>query len=100
MVLASAVQDWSGSQAVFAVAMEQMRAAKTAGTWPLQKDDDRPKPITREWARGSVEWQREQAGEIVPHAPREKPASVPVVGGGTRDTDQEIRELFQATLTP
>lgn len=59
------LQDWSGSQAIFAVAMEQMRAEKAAGTWPL-KDDDRPKPITREWARGSVEWHRQQRGEIGP----------------------------------
>ncbi len=60
------IQDWSGGQAIFAVAMEQMRAEKAAGTWPLPPDNDRPKPITREWARGSVEYDKFMRGEIGP----------------------------------
>jgi hypothetical protein len=93
------IQDWSGGRMFF----EMMRREKAApaSVTASGHPPGPPQPITREWARGSVEWQREQAGEIVPHAPREKPAGVPVGGGGTRrDNDEEIRELLQATLTP
>jgi hypothetical protein len=90
------IEDWNGGKAVLEVARRQMAAEKAAGTWPFAKND-KPQPITREWARGSVEWVREQAGETVPHPPRE--------AGGTstaaRTTDEEeIRELFSSTLKP
>jgi hypothetical protein len=68
-----------------------------SGMAELKEKGDAPTPVTKEWAKGSVEWQREQAGEVVPHLPCEK--IVPAVGGA-RDSDEEIRELFQATLTP
>lgn len=85
------LQDWSGGQAIFAVAMQQMRAEKAAGTWPL-KVDDRPKPIEREWARGSVEWQRQQRGEIGPPKQTKLPASS--IGGARTweaEMDQQLR---------
>jgi hypothetical protein len=61
------IQDWSGGRAIFEVAMQQMRAEKAAGTWPGPvKDDDKPKPITKEWAKNSVEYWKFMAGEIGP----------------------------------
>jgi hypothetical protein len=99
MVLASAGPDWSKPGAAYlAIAREELAAqrasmqTKTGGHPPGP-----PKPVQREWAIGSVEWQREQAGEVVPHPPREKPASLPI-DGSARDADEQIRELFQATL--
>lgn len=59
------IKDWGGGRMWLEVARREMAAEKAAGTWPL-KDDDRPKPIEREWAVGSVEWHRQQRGEIGP----------------------------------
>jgi hypothetical protein len=98
MVLASAGPDWSKPGAAYlAIAREETAKMKAAGTWQRPSADDKPKPIEKEWARGSMEWQREQAGEIVPHSPQEKPTST---SGAARTTDGEIRELFDTILRP
>ncbi len=87
------LQDWSGGRAIFEV--ERRRAAERANGPSPFIPNDQPEFDKPQWAKNSVEWAREQAGEIVPHPPREK------VGGtstATRTTDDEIRELFSATM--
>jgi hypothetical protein len=66
MVLASAVQDWSGSRAMLEIARQETAAMKANGTWPFPRDNDKPQRIEKEWAIGSVEWHRQQRGEIGP----------------------------------
>jgi hypothetical protein len=90
-------QDWSAGRLYLEMARRDMSSmqANTQGNSNLIKAD-KPQPIAREWARGSVEWHREQAGEIVPHVPREKPTAPSIAS----DVDREIRELFSATLKP
>jgi hypothetical protein len=89
-------KDWSSpGAAMLELARRDMAELRAKGA--IAPDSDKPKPIEREWARGSVEWQREQAGESVPHAPSEKPAAAPHIAS---DVDREIRELFSATLQP
>ena len=59
-VLASAGPDWSKPGAAWLeIARREM------AEYPIGKDD-RPQPVIREWARGSVEWERQQRGEIGP----------------------------------
>ena len=55
-------------EAMLELARREMAAAAAAPGHPIGA----PEYEKLEWAKGSVEWQREQAGEIVPHAPREK----------------------------
>lgn len=86
------LQDWTGGAAVFEL-MRRDKAASASASAPGHPPGP-PKLNEKEWAKGSVEWQREQAGEVIPHLPREK--IVPARGGA--DTDEEIRELFRATL--
>jgi hypothetical protein len=66
------LQDWSGGAAFFELMRrekaEQARVTPSGGHPPGKPEFEKP-----QWAKGSVEWQREQAGEVVPHAPREKP---------------------------
>jgi hypothetical protein len=59
------LQDWSGGGAFFELARQEMAAEIAAGNWPI-KDDDKPQPITKEWAKGSVEYEKWQRGEIGP----------------------------------
>jgi hypothetical protein len=92
MVISSAVQNWSGRRAVYEVAMEQMRAEAANGS-PFIKND-RPEPIKREWAPGSVEWGRQQRGEIGPPPPHDPPPrSITTVPG-----DDWIDRLFAPRL--
>jgi hypothetical protein len=49
------LQDWSGGRAILEVARQQMEAERAA------RRTDKPKPIEREWAKGSVEWQQRGA---------------------------------------
>jgi hypothetical protein len=74
-----------------------MAAEKAAGTWPLKQDSTRPQPITREWARGSVEWHAQQRGEGGPPPQHEVPKST---SSAASTADEEIRELFSSTLKP
>lgn len=68
------LQDWSGGGAIFELARREMEVEKAAGTWPLAKDD-KPTPVVREYARGSVEWERQQRGEIGPPEQTKLPAN-------------------------
>ncbi|WP_425907606.1 hypothetical protein [Nitrobacter sp. TKz-YC02] len=66
MVLASAVQDWSGSRALLEIARQETVAMKANGTWPFPPDNEKPQPITKEWAIGSVEHGLQMKGLIGP----------------------------------
>jgi hypothetical protein len=91
MVLASAVQDWSGGRAVLELARREREAERIAG--PLGHPPGAPEFAKPQWAVGSVEWQREQAGEIVPHPARAKP---PAVIGASKTFASELDEKFRA----
>jgi hypothetical protein len=92
MVLASAVQDWSGGRAIFEVMRQQVEAEKAAQAKVGGHPPGAPE-IKREWAKGSVEWERQQRGEIGPPEQHKPPATTSVA----RSSDG-IRELFEATL--
>lgn len=57
-------QTWGPGLAVLELARREMRAANSNGS-PFIKDD-KPEPIARTWAVGSVEWTKQQAGLIGP----------------------------------
>jgi hypothetical protein len=59
------LKDWAGGAAFLELARREMAAEKAAGTWSSAKDD-KPTPIAKEWARGSIEHTRWMAGEIGP----------------------------------
>jgi hypothetical protein len=88
MVLASAVQDWSGGRAILEVARQQMEAERATGR------TDKPKPIEREWARGSVEWQRQQDGTGGPPPQTVIPAHH--IGRSGASFDDQMNAKFQA----
>jgi hypothetical protein len=67
MVLASAGPDWSRPGAAYlAIAREEMAQMKAAGRTISGHPDEPPTKITREWAKGSIEYQKWMAGEIGP----------------------------------
>jgi hypothetical protein len=85
------IQDWSGGRAWIELARRDMAQMPTVGGHPPGKPEfEKP-----QWAKGSVEWQREQAGEIVPHPTREKPVSI---SARRSHADEQISELFDAIL--
>lgn len=88
MVLASAVQDWSGGRAILEVARRQMEAERASGR------TDKPKPIEREWARGSVEWQLQQEGKLGPPEQKQIPAHHI---GRLASFDDEMNEKLRST---
>lgn len=69
----------------------EMASSRSTGESPFTLRD-KPQPITREWARGSVEWERQQRGEGGPPPPNEKPTLT-----NTSTTDPAA-ELFAAIL--
>lgn len=87
-------QDWSKPGAAFlAIARQEMAAMKANGTWPLPPDNDKPQPITREWAKGSVEHSKQMAGEIGPPEQTKLPASSI---GGQRTWESEMDQQLRA----
>ena len=87
------LQDWSGGRALFEVMRQQVEAEKAAQAKVGGHPPGAPEPIKREWAKGSVEWERQQCGEIGPPEQHKPPATTSVA----RSSDG-IRELFEATL--
>ncbi|WP_298111469.1 hypothetical protein [Bradyrhizobium sp.] len=72
-VLAELKEDWSGGRAIFEVYRQQAEAERIAGDSPFIKRD-KPEPIKRTWAVGSVEWQLEQEGRGSPPPQNDTPA--------------------------
>jgi hypothetical protein len=63
MVLASAGPDWSKPGAAWGeIFRRQIATARLENGHP----DEKPQPIAKEWARGSIEWTQQQAGLIGP----------------------------------
>jgi hypothetical protein len=57
-------RDWSQpGSGMLELARREMAAIKGN---PASSEDDRPKPVTKEWARGSIEYDKFQRGEIGP----------------------------------
>jgi hypothetical protein len=56
------IHDWGPGGAMLELARRDMAAMKANGTWLGPTEDDKPKPIAKEWAVGSVEWTQQQAG--------------------------------------
>jgi hypothetical protein len=88
-----AFQDWSKPGAMYlAIAREEMAKAKVNGS-PLAPND-KPTPIEREWARGSVEWQLQQEGKLGP--PEQKQIPLHHIGRSGGSFDDEMNEKFRS----
>ena len=88
-----AFQDWSKPGAMYlAIAREEMAKAKVNGS-PLAPND-KPTPIEREWARGSVEWQLQQEGKLGP--PEQKQIPSHHIGRSGGSFDDEMNEKFRS----
>lgn len=93
MVLASAVSDWSHGRAMLEL-MRRDKAAQANASAPGHPPGE-PQPIAREWAKGSVEWERQQRGEGGPPPPHEAPSRT---SSAAPDPDEEIRDLYSAIM--
>jgi predicted phage terminase large subunit-like protein len=75
-------------EAMLEVARQQMAEMRARGDVPT------PEPIAREWAKGSVEWERQQRGEIGPPPQTVIPAHHIGRPGGSFDDD--MNEKFRS----
>jgi hypothetical protein len=92
LLLAMAGEDWSRPGATWGeIFRRQIAARRLENGHP----DEKPKPIERVWAVGSVEWNLQQQGLGGPPPAHPKPA--PSSAGGS-DTSEQIQELFSATM--
>jgi hypothetical protein len=89
MVLASAGPDWSKPGAAWQEIARREMAEMQASGGPK---NDAPRPVEREWARGSIEWERQQRGEIGPPEQRKLPASI----SNARTFDSEMDQKFRS----
>lgn len=85
------IQEWTHGMAMLELARRDMAAMRASAPG---HPPGKPQPSQREWARGSVEWERQQRGEGGPPPPHPKPART---SSGAPDTDAEICELFDFT---
>jgi len=86
------LQDWSGARAYLEIAREEMAKARAGGSPFIP--NDKPKPIEREWARHSIEWEKQQRGEIGSAPQTEIPAHH--VGRSGQSFDDEMNEKFRS----
>jgi hypothetical protein len=91
------IQDWSGSRAFLELARRDMALVPTIGGHPKEK----PTPVERTWAPGSVEWclQQQGLGGPPPPAPSQSdPGQQNGHNAGGRDQDAENLGLIHSTL--
>ena len=87
-------KDWGAPGAgILELARRELAVINANGS-PFIKTD-KPQPIQREWARGSVEWERQQRGEGGPPPPQEAPSRT---SSAPPDPDAEIRDLYSAIM--
>lgn len=60
--------DWSGSRGFFELMRQTHGGALVSGYWSdrARSKNDEPTPVTKEWAKGSIEYSKWMAGEIGP----------------------------------
>lgn len=70
------LQEWDSGSTFWAVFQMEKQAALGIGHPNDSPFIDRspPTPVAKEWAKGSVEWERQQRGEIGPPPQNDKPA--------------------------
>lgn len=87
------LQDWSGGRAIFEVMRQRVEAERAAPQIGGHPPGD-PKPIVKEWAKNSVEWQRQQDGTGGPPPQTLIPAHH--IGRPGRSYDDEMNEKFRS----